>query len=1118
MANAKPNVLSDTMSASGKGPKINVEFRYYSIDSEDLHNSVLILKGPSSYLKPAGAGGSFQTSNPVTSGTQGQSLGRESYSGTGKSANKLIKMPSLTSLTMKRNRKQSTNTLARIQRSTVKRRNKETIAISFTMKYILAIQDVNGMLTFTVREKEGHQVREFTLKPKKKRYEFLGAIGNCITAFKRLQQKHEDKRSYVTLPRAEGTGLQPQEQTFAVGLTPKRGLSSNQAIQVREFEQKTIKRNRNNGASMLSTKSGFQHSPNINSMGNIADEFSEPLFDRDDPPPPPPPLSEAEFEESFEERSKQYKTVIKHKSRQLPNKIVIPRLAQMPEYSSLTLSHKSKRKKVGANKPDDLELPHRYTKAPLTQKFLYQVLQSPHTLNALNSTVFYKLHLAVHNIKLEKSNYFKDFMKKFVSKLFVREVKSGQVIMRTGESHPYFYIIQAGVFKEDHDGSSSTLRKGDFFGQFSFLGGSQNRESTSTVVCHKGEGMLWCISRREFLAIRREAFEKLAMMKFKKMSDTGAFPSIYHPRQDKSLMSSTQLLQLASNAEVRFVEEGREILNYGEPVEDTYYVLQGTLSIFAKSVPSEEERDISEFGFADEKEPHEAILTDDNSTDTFGEFSLLSVESAEADPNKKKEQKQKEELFSDKLEYCIKGGKNCVILVLHKSEAELLPPDVLVQLQANILSTEKELLKQAQRPNMDTLSPSVLASTFVSAGKHISYRYDNITTLLEDELEKQILENTVSGNIQQELTFDECPPLFPDAEFSNLGALTTVGEGSFGKVYLHRYKHAKGAKPKDRFGRRIPSYFALKVIPKEPITRNGWEEKVDCEILAMQEMSYTVGSPFLLNLYYSWSCPRFIYLLLELGEGGDLYVLLRSQPSRRFRERAARYYVSSVVLGLQALHERRIAYRDLKPENLILNRSGHLKIADFGLAKKTLQTYTNCGTPQYTPPEIIAGGGHDHGVDIWALGVLVYELHIGSTPFEGSSAKEIASLITSHRLPLTFGVGKNPPRGELRGGDILRRRTKDLIGRLLHPKPSRRLGYNNMEKLKKHPYFVGSIDWDKLKTLDIPAPFVPDLGPEDDPDIMPRDTDVSLDARQHEKDTTRWMPPVSKPLLRTPKF
>jgi serine/threonine protein kinase len=167
------------------------------------------------------------------------------------------------------------------------------------------------------------------------------------------------------------------------------------------------------------------------------------------------------------------------------------------------------------------------------------------------------------------------------------------------------------------------------------------------------------------------------------------------------------------------------------------------------------------------------------------------------------------------------------------------------------------------------------------------------------------------------------------------------------------------------------------------------------------------GHPFITNFLASFSDRNFLYILLDYVPGGELFSYLRK--FRRFHESTARFYAASIVLMLEHLHEHQggIAYRDLKPENLLLDADGHLKLVDFGFAKRLgnnesgrpVETYTLCGTPEYLAPEVIHNKGHTTAVDWWALGVLIYEFLIGYPPFWHPNPLEIYKQL---RLPLSF--------------------------------------------------------------------------------------------------------------------
>merc|ERR1711988_1747413 len=144
------------------------------------------------------------------------------------------------------------------------------------------------------------------------------------------------------------------------------------------------------------------------------------------------------------------------------------------------------------------------------------------------------------------------------------------------------------------------------------------------------------------------------------------------------------------------------------------------------------------------------------------------------------------------------------------------------------------------------------------------------------------------------------------------------------------------------------------------------------------------NSTFITKLWETYNGAQSLYFLLEPCLGGELYATY-NRKGLHGSEKHCRYYAAGTVYAFEHLHERRIIYRDLKPENLLLNETGHIKITDMGLAKFVIgKTYTTCGTPDYFAPEVIASIGHTHAVDWWTLGILMFELMTGHPPFESS--------------------------------------------------------------------------------------------------------------------------------------
>ena len=221
-------------------------------------------------------------------------------------------------------------------------------------------------------------------------------------------------------------------------------------------------------------------------------------------------------------------------------------------------------------------------------------------------------------------------------------------------------------------------------------------------------------------------------------------------------------------------------------------------------------------------------------------------------------------------------------------------------------------------------------------------------------------------------------------------------------------------------------------------------------------------------------------MLLDYCPGGEVFTYLRR--ARRFPEATARFYAAEIVLILEYLHEvEGIAYRDLKPENILLDADGHLKLVDFGFAKRLgkRETYTLCGTPEYLSPEIIKNTGHGTAVDWWAFGILLYEFLLGQPPFLDPNPMKIYSKIVIGNIYFpdppkppssAYGNQEPSPQQPLFPSQAAR----DLIRAVCTVSPSERLGNiaGGVGRVKQHEFFRG-IDWDALYWKRVKGPIIP---------------------------------------------
>ncbi|KAH6855007.1 kinase-like domain-containing protein [Chaetomium sp. MPI-CAGE-AT-0009] len=293
---------------------------------------------------------------------------------------------------------------------------------------------------------------------------------------------------------------------------------------------------------------------------------------------------------------------------------------------------------------------------------------------------------------------------------------------------------------------------------------------------------------------------------------------------------------------------------------------------------------------------------------------------------------------------------------------------------------------------------------------------------------------------------------------SDLVRVRTLGTGTFARVCLVRPSHGTEA---DR-----SKVYALKILRKTEVIKLKQIDHVRHE---RQILADVRGHPFITNYVTSFSDHDFLYILLDYVPGGELFTYLRK--FRRFDENMARFYAAEIVLILEHLHEHQggIAYRDMKPENLLLDGEGHIKLVDFGFAKRLgnnesghpVETYTLCGTPEYLAPEVIHNKGHTTAVDWWALGILIYEFLTGYPPFWHQNPIEIYKQIVEK--PIVFP--QEPAISDA---------AKDIIRQFCTVDRSRRLGNisGGAAKVKAHPFFAG-VDWDAVYQKRHRGPIIP---------------------------------------------
>jgi len=296
----------------------------------------------------------------------------------------------------------------------------------------------------------------------------------------------------------------------------------------------------------------------------------------------------------------------------------------------------------------------------------------------------------------------------------------------------------------------------------------------------------------------------------------------------------------------------------------------------------------------------------------------------------------------------------------------------------------------------------------------------------------------------------------PKWKFEDFDLRATVGTGTFGRVRVVKIKGNADRAP-----------MALKILKKSEVIRLKQVEHVKAE----KEILLSIAHPFVVNMLAVFQDDKRLCMLLEYVNGGELFSYLRKEG--RLPNDHAAFYAGEIILAFQYLHNIHIVYRDLKPENLLIDTDGHLKITDFGFAKVVEdRTWTLCGTPEYLAPEIIQSKGHGKAVDWWALGILIFEMLAGYPPFYDENP---------------FGIYQKVLAGKIDFPRHFEVKAKDLIKRLLTPDRAKRFGClkNGAEDIKKHKWYKGT-DWTMMYNRQCPVPFEPPVKSADDTSMFDR--------------------------------
>ncbi|CAG8593254.1 13210_t:CDS:10 [Ambispora gerdemannii] len=346
------------------------------------------------------------------------------------------------------------------------------------------------------------------------------------------------------------------------------------------------------------------------------------------------------------------------------------------------------------------------------------------------------------------------------------------------------------------------------------------------------------------------------------------------------------------------------------------------------------------------------------------------------------------------------------------------------------------------------------------------YNHSNDTnnSLVVPPIPRPISEFKRSGTFRRTYSSNSIKVKSVEVGPSSFRKVKLLGKGDVGKVYLVTEK-------------KSGKLYAMKVLSKKEMIKRNKIKRA----LAEQEILATSNHPFIVTLYHSFQSEEYLYLCMEYCMGGEFFRALQTRPGKCLAEEDAKFYAAEVIAALEYLHLMGFIYRDLKPENILLHQSGHIMLSDFDLSKQShpanmpcivknssgnappsidtkscianLRTNSFVGTEEYIAPEVIKGYGHSSAVDWWTLGILIYEMLYGITPFKGQSRNATFSNILKNDVYFPEPAGSVP----------VSNLCKSLIRKLLCKDENRRLGSKaGASDVKAHPFFK-STQWALLR-------------------------------------------------------
>ena len=572
-----------------------------------------------------------------------------------------------------------------------------------------------------------------------------------------------------------------------------------------------------------------------------------------------------------------------------------------------------------------------------------------------------------------------------VQAMFEQKSQPGQIVIEQGAQGDNFYVVSSGEFAaylSQVNGGTTPVKTYGAGGSFGDLALMYNVPRAATIKCTQA-GSLWGLNRTTFRSILMAAHKQ-------EMDTTAQFlksVSILSPLTDAQRDALGSVLQ-----ELEF-GKGETVVREGDVADALFLIKEGELSAFKAEDGHAQGNLLGKMGpleffgesslDADEGETRQATvvaskkslvlkLTRSDFTELLGDlrdvikFNFNQKVLGSMEVFRDLSESEKSVLVDALVEQPFESG-DAIIRQSEKGDAFYIIKSGGVRVEAiNEESKVNTVIKEHLGPSdyfgeMALLKDEPRMATVTATAHTICMRLDRATfkQLLGENIGHDILTREAERR-RREMQKAQRPTI----HMADLKQLSILGVGTFGRVKL--VLHTKDN----------DTPYALKCMRKGQVVALKQVEHVKNEKALLEQCDH----PFLLRLAATFQDDEEIYMLLELALGGELFTVLRN--ANKFEEPQGRFYAACVCSAFSYMHDLSIVYRDLKPENLLFDAEGYMKVVDFGFAKKiTDRTWTLCGTPEYLAPEIITNKGHNLAVDWWAFGILIFEMLVGQPPF-----------------------------------------------------------------------------------------------------------------------------------------